>query len=143
MIRRDYIMRLVAEMVQVLARVLSLKHRHEYDQALREIDVALRQLRDSGGGTSGECSLEDWIALCRKHEQAASGLLVAVGDLLKEQGDVFALQGRAAESHRARALALGLLLEALLSQETFVTAELLAKVDQLLDATREGSLSGP
>src|SRR5262245_36125902 len=122
MIRRDYILRLVAEMVQVLSRALSFKHRQEYEQALREIDAALRQLRDSDSETSGELSLEDWVALCRKHEHAASGLLVAVGNLLKAQGDVLAIQGKRPEGHRSRGIALGLLLEALLTGETFVSA---------------------
>src|SRR5687767_4080404 len=90
MIRRDYFLRLVAEMAQVLARVLSLKGRKEYDEALREVDKALRELRDANADPAGEMSLEQWIALCRKHEQAASGLMVAVADLLKEQGDVLA-----------------------------------------------------
>ena len=87
MIRRDYFMRLVAEMAQVLARVLSLKGRKEYDEALREVDTALREVRDSDAGAVDQMTLEQWITLCRRHERAASGLMVAVADLLKEQGD--------------------------------------------------------
>jgi len=131
MIRRDYILRMVAEMVQVLARVISLKSRQEYEQALQEINAALRGLRDDSDDPARELSLTDWIALCRKHEQAASGLMVAVADLLKEQGDVLTAQGKPDASTRSRALALGLFLEALLNAETFVTAELLAKVEDL------------
>ncbi len=143
MIRRDYIMRLVAEMVQVLARVVSLRQRQEYELALREIDAALGRIRDSQSASARECALEDWIALCRKHGQAASGLEVAVADLLKEQGEVFALQDKGLQSHQARALSLGLFLEALLGEETFVSAELLGKVDQLLEETRDASLPAP
>lgn len=138
MIRRDYFMRLVAETAQALIRVLSLKGRKEYDEALREVDKALRELREADASLAGEMSLEHLIALCRKHELAASGLMVAVADLLKEQGDVLALQGCSAESQRPRVLALGLFLEALLAGETFVSAELLGKVDELMDSTREG-----
>jgi hypothetical protein len=36
MIRRDYFLRMVQEMAQVLARAVLLKHRHEYDQALKD-----------------------------------------------------------------------------------------------------------
>ena len=39
-------MRMVQEMVQLLSRVLFLKSRQEYDQALREIHVGLRKLRE-------------------------------------------------------------------------------------------------
>src|SRR5882672_4637671 len=114
MIRRDYILRMVAEMAQVLARVISLKSRQEYEQALKEINAALRELRDDSAEPPEELSLADWIALCRKHEQAASGLMVAVANLLKEQADVLAVQGKPDGSARSRAMALGLFLEALL-----------------------------
>lgn len=140
MIRRDYILRMVAEMAQVLARVVSLKSRQEYEQALKEINAALHELRHGDTDTPQELSLADWIALCRKHEQAASGLMVAVADLLKEQGDVLAAQGKPAGS--SRTLALGLFLEALLNGETFVTAELLAKVEELFALVR-ATLSEP
>jgi hypothetical protein len=120
----------------VLARVISLKSRQEYEQALKEINAALRELRDGNTDAPHELSLADWIALCRKHEQAASGLMIAVADLLKEQGDVLAAQDNPDGSARSRALALGLFLEALLNGETFVTAELLAKVEELFAHVR-------
>src|SRR5688572_8570780 len=115
MIRRDYILRMVAEMAQVLARVISLKSRQEYEQALREINAALRELREGNGDEAPELSLTDWIALCQKHLQAASGLMIAVADLLREQGDVLAAQNKPDSSGKSRALALGLFLEGLLN----------------------------
>ena len=133
-------MRLVAEMAQMLTRVLSLKGRKEYDEALREVDKALREVRNSDAGPADQMTLEQWIALCRKHEQAASGLMVAVAGLLKEQGDILALQNRSTESQHPRVIALGLVLEALLAGETFVSAELLGKVDDLLDSTSAGTI---
>ncbi len=136
MIRRDYILRMVAELAQVLARVISLKSRQEYEQALREINSALRELRDGDAGPPHELTLADWIALCRKHEQAASGLMIAVADLLKEQGDALMAQDKPAAGTGSRNLALGLFLEALLNGETFVTAELLAKVEGLFGQVR-------
>jgi len=142
MIRRDYILRMVAELAQVLARVISLKNRQEYEQALKEINTALHELRDENAKSSHELSLAGWIALCRKHGQAASGLMIAVADLLKEQGKVQVAQGKLDGGARSRALALGLFLEALLSGETFVTVELLAKVEELFASVRE-TLSDP
>src|SRR5262245_13469329 len=140
MIRQDYIMRLVAELAQVLGRVISLKRRQEYEAALREIGTALRQLRDAPDESSEQCALEDWIALCRRHGEAASDLMLGVADLLREQGDIFARQDRAMDSHQMRARSLGLLLEALLSPDTFVSTEALDKVDELLKATEGAAL---
>jgi len=141
MIRRDYLLRLVAEMTQMLLRVVSLRHRREYDQALHEVDAALRQVRGSDADSASAQTIEGWIALCRKHEMAASGLMVPVAELLREEGEIFALQEHPVESGHARRLALGLFLEAILTGETFVTAELLDKVEQLIEATRELSPS--
>ena len=132
MIRRDYILRMVQEMAQVLARVISLKHRQEYAQALREISDALRNLREGKGEPQANSELEDWIELCQKHGAAASGLMVAVANLLKEQGDMQRLQNDLAGGHRSHTLALGLMLEALLNGETFVSAELLETVERLI-----------
>jgi tetratricopeptide (TPR) repeat protein len=135
MIRRDYIMRIVQEMAQVLARVIALKNRQEYDQAMREIGAALRQLQDAPSGTTGEPSLDDWIALCHQHGPAASGLMTAIAQLLAEQGEMLARQGREKAAHRADTLALGLTLDTLLSGETFVSAELLDRIDRLTELT--------
>ena len=131
MIRRDYIMRIVQEMAQVLARVITLKDRQEYDQAMRELGAALRKLREAPSGTPDEASLEDWIALCHQHGPAASGLMMAVANLLAEQGELLTCQGESPAAHRSNALALGLSLEALLNGEAFVSAELLRNIDRL------------
>src|SRR5262245_55184493 len=88
MIRRDYILRLVAEMAQILMRAVSLKHRQEYEQALREVQEALRKVGENDADVGPAQTVEGWIALCRKHEFAASGLLVPVADLLREQGEI-------------------------------------------------------
>ena len=133
MIRRDYIMRIVQEMAQVLARVIALKNRQEYDQAMREIGAALRQLQDAPSGTTGEPSLDDWIALCHQHGPAASGLMTAIAQLLAEQGEMLSLQKQEKAAHRSNTLALGLTLDTLLSGETFVSAELLDRIDHLTD----------
>jgi tetratricopeptide (TPR) repeat protein len=137
MIRRDYIMRLITEMTQVLLRVVSLRHRQEYELALKEVDEALRRLRQDDGGTPAE--LEEWLALCAKHEQAASGLLMAVGELIREQGEILLLQERNDEAWCSHTLALGLLVEGILTGRTFVTEELLDRVDGLAARLEKGA----
>ena len=92
MIRRDYFLRVVQEMTQTLARVLFLKQREEYSQAMQEIGAALRKLRDAPADDAKELSLEEWLELCRRHEDAASGLLIGLADLLREQGELFGMK---------------------------------------------------
>ena len=132
MIRRDYFLRAVQEMTQALVRVLFLKQREEYTQAMQEIGAALRKLRDVPADDTKELSLEEWLELCHRHESAASGLLLGLADLLHEQGELFSMQSRSAEAQGARVVALGLFLEALLRGEAFVSKELMFKVEELI-----------
>jgi tetratricopeptide (TPR) repeat protein len=135
MIRRDYFLRMVQEMAQVLARAVLLRHRKEYDQALKEINDALRSLRADSAAPADEPSLENWLELCRRHEGAGAGLMVAVADLIKEQADLLWLRQSASECQQASALSLGLFLEALVTGSTFVSADLLARVEELIERT--------
>ena len=143
MIRRDYILRLVQEMVQLLARVVFLKSRHEYEEALREINLALSQLAGRGGDQPVP-SVDDWLELCRRHEATASGLTNATAELLREQGEILATPGNPAASLRSRTAALALFLESVLEGRTFVTEELLEKIERLVmetaDAPRPGAV---
>jgi tetratricopeptide (TPR) repeat protein len=140
-IRRDYLMRLAQEMAQVLIRVVSLKHRKDYDQALGEINEALRQLRQGESNAERE-SLEDWVGLCDKHHLSGASMIMAVADLIREQAEMFMLQNRPTESERSAELSLGLFLEALLNRGAFVSADLLEKIEQLIEQTEQTPLSG-
>lgn len=140
MIRRDYLLRGIQQMAQALARVLHLKEQQAYEQALREAGRALRELGEAEPGGSPARSLEEWLALCRKHPESAGGLMLAVADLLIEQGELFLRQNRASEASEARQLALGLFIEALLKEECFVTAPLVEKVETLVGQCRPGPL---
>src|SRR5687767_4001309 len=140
MIRRDYLMRLVQEMGQVLIRVVSLKHQKNYEEAIREIGAALKHFREGKADGEADHSLENWIALCERHDQAGAAMIMAVADLIKEQGDILALQNRSQESQQSHALALGLLLEGILNRGAFISGELIEKVDDLFQQTRRGEL---
>ena len=140
MIRRDYFLRAVQEMTQALVRVLFLKQREEYTQAMQEIGAALRKLREVPADDTKELSLDEWLELCRRHESAASGLLLGLADLLREQGELFSMQTRNAEAQGARVVALGLFLDALLRGEAFVSKELMLKVEELIAQCAAGPM---
>jgi hypothetical protein len=138
MIRRDYVMRLVQEMAQILATVRSLKQRREFEQAIAEVDGALRQVGDVGANV---LSLEEWISACRKHDQAAPGLMISIADLFNEQSEILALQNTAAG--QPRALALGLYLEAILDENSSVSLEMVGKAARLVETTATAALPAP
>ena len=120
-------------MTQALACVLQLKEHQEYEKALREIGQALREFGEGDEAPDHRRTLNDWLALCRKHPESAGGVMLAVGDVLKEQSDLFALQDKAADAACARQLAAGIFIEAMLREECFVSGELVSKVEQLVD----------
>lgn len=132
MIRRDFVHRTIQKMTQALACVLHLKEHQEYEQALREIGGALREFGEGDEAPDHRRSLDDWLALCRKHPESAGGIMLAVADVLKEQSEIFSLQNKPAEALCARQLAAGIFIEAMLREECFVSGDLVSKVERLV-----------
>ena len=144
MIRRDYVLRQVQELAQVVARALFLRQRQEYQSALTEIGRALQQLQTSheeptGDGDSPAFGPEDWIELCRRNEAVTGNLLIAVGDLIWEQGSALTEMGKPEEAVNSWLTAVTLYLEAVLSGAVPVTRELVDRIDQLIESTADAS----
>jgi hypothetical protein len=125
-------------MTQALAQVLHFKGRQQYEEALREVGRALREFGEGGEPPDHRRSLEDWLQLCRKHPGSAGGIMLAVAAVLKEQGDLFAIQDKAVDALLARQLATGILIEALLKEECFVSGELVETVEELIRQSAAG-----
>ncbi len=129
-------MRMVQELVQALARVQFLKQRAEFAQALDEIDRTLKKFWNLNPGQ--RLSLEQLLAVCRGEGGAEAESMVALADLLNEQGDLHALQDKTEESRQSYALALGLYLETLLT--SVISMDLIAKVERLVERTQGARL---
>lgn len=141
MIRRDYVMRQIQELVQVLARALFLRSQGEYEAALKEIGRALKALDPA---TNIEAlDAQGWLDLCRRHEDVVGPLMEVTGSLLRERAASLEAAGRPEESGRARAAGLTLQLEAILSAAVPVTTELLAQVDADIGALPVEALPSP
>ncbi len=139
MIRRDFVVRTIQQMAQALAQVLHFKERREYEQALREIGRALREFGEGDEAPDHRRGLDDWLILCRKHPGSAGGVMLAVADVLAEQGELLAIQGNTPDALLARQFATGIFIEALLKEECFVSADLVVKVEQLVSHSAAGS----
>ncbi|HXJ75894.1 MAG TPA: hypothetical protein VNM37_23770, partial [Candidatus Dormibacteraeota bacterium] len=140
MIRRDYLLRMVTELTQVLLRIVSLRYRREHERALQELDQALQRMGDAPPLTSGsaQAELAVWISLCQNQDQeVTAGLMLAVARLWRERAELQALRHEPEATGRCRVLALGLLLEAVLAQGAMVSGELLDDIEQLYQQTGE------
>jgi tetratricopeptide (TPR) repeat protein len=135
MIRSDYFMRMVQDLMQTLQRVAFLKDRQQYEQALDEIDRTLARFWDLSPDQVGILSLDDWITLCIAEGGSVSEKLIALGDLFLAQGELRSLRGQNETGQRSYLMALGLYIETL--RGSLVSMDLIEKANRLIDLTRE------
>ena len=116
MIRQDYIMRMIEQLVRVLVEAAALKKAHKYTEALLTIDQALQQL--SGFDSKFVNSLPDdsLIALLKTGDALDADKCIIVADLLDIEGDIYEVQGQLEESYYRHLKALNLFLAAFLSR---------------------------
>lgn len=136
MIRQDYFIRMVQELTHVVARVQFLRRREEYEQALHEIDRVFRQFWEVDPGRP--LSLDELILACSQEEESVAEKMVSLADLLKEQGDLFALQQKTSDSQHSYGLSLGLYLETL--RTSVVSMDLIQKAEHLIEQTKDARL---
>ena len=144
MLRQDYLLRLVAELMQVLLGVASLRHRGLHEQALREVDEALRRLRNMEVSTAPpQEEFEAWITWCQHPaEEIRADLMLAVARLWRERSQLLKLRDQPEATRDARIVALGLFLEAVLNQGAMVSGELLDEIEGLGQETAEAERPG-
>jgi len=135
MIRQDYFTRMVQELTHVLARVQFLRRREEHEQALQEIERVFKQFWDVD---PQQLSLAQLIAACSQEDEGLAEKLVSLADLLKEEGELYALQQKTTESQHRFALALGLYLETL--RTSIVSMDLIGKAEHLIEQTKGSRL---
>jgi len=124
MIRRDYLLRMVEQCVQALARSLGLVQRGQFDQARAEVNQAMQDLAGLDlSGIQGLSESELLAALLRgEPTQILRQKCLLVVALLRQAGEVYAAEGRPEESRQCYLKALNLQLEILLRQTDEVLA---------------------
>ncbi len=135
MIRRDYFLRMVQELVQALQRATFLKQRQDYDAALQEIDRTLARFWDLSPDQLRQLTLDHWINLSWQEGGNVGEKLVALADLFHEQGDLYVLKQFPKEAGHSYCMALGLFLETL--RTSMVSVDLLQKTGALIEQTRD------
>jgi tetratricopeptide (TPR) repeat protein len=119
MIRRDYLLRMIEEMIQALARIASLTRAKQHGEATAVLDQEFQKLIGSGAEAVATLSETELMARLLSGESTQivrekSLLLVA---LLKEAGAVHAALNRTEESRACYLKALNLLLQARLLED--------------------------
>jgi hypothetical protein len=142
MIRRDYIIRMIEEFVQLLARLKSLKQEQRWDEAAGTLDEQFRRLVGTGAQAVVQLSETELLA-----KLIQGGPTLAVRDktlmlstLLKEAGDVAAGEQHLEESRSYYLKGLHLLLETLGRGEVYESPEFVPRVELFVAALQDSPL---
>lgn len=142
MIRRDYILRMIEQFMQLLGRLKSLKQGQQWDEASRTVDDGFQRLLRSGAGALAPLSHTELLALLIKGEST-----LAVGQkarlaaaLFKEAGDLAVVQGRNDEGRVFYIKGLHLLLDPLTLDETEERPEFVPQVAVFVGALQDRPL---
>ena len=103
MIERDYIMRMIAQLSAVLAKVLFAKQAGQYQEAGQLIQKSYEELFGLSAELLDSLDAETLAGLFGEREK-----MKALATLLREEGDVFAAQKEEMKSRQRYAKSLGL-----------------------------------
>jgi len=142
MIRRDYIIRMIEQFMQVLSRIAALKKGQQWQQVSATVDEEFNRL--VGLGAAGVSGLSETELLARLMQgeptQSVRFKTQLLVSLLKEAGDLAAARGCAEESRSCYLKALHLLMHSLAGAEPEECPEFVPTVDLLVSCLRDGPL---
>ena len=142
MIRRDYILRMIEEFVQALARINELKQNRRWQEAAGVVDEEFQRLIGMGAQAVASLTETELLANLIRGEptQAVHDKTLMLTALLKEAGDVAATQERAEESRSCYLKGLRLLLETLAREEVSDCPDFVPRVEMFAAALRGSPL---
>jgi hypothetical protein len=118
MIERDYIMRMIRMLVQVLARILFFKKGEQYPEALDEIQKASKQILGIELEIFRKLSDLQMIDFLSLDVSLGIPKCYAAGILLKEEAEILAIQKKESESLDTFVKSLSLLTEVAIHNES-------------------------
>ena len=142
MIRRDYILRMIEEFVQALARINELKQNRRWQEAAGVVDEEFQRLIGVGADAVARLTETELLASLIRGEptQAVHDKTLMLTALLKEGGDVAATQERMEESRSCYLKGLRLLLETLAREEVSDCPAFVPRVEMFAAALRGSPL---
>jgi Family of unknown function (DUF6483) len=139
MIRRDYILKMIQEFVEALARIRALRKARELGEASALTEEEFKRI--TGIDSQSLLKLSETELLARLIEteplHAVREKTFFLTTLLKEAGDIAAAEGRTEESRACYLKGLHLLLGSLARGDAFEQPEFVPKVDLFVEALDE------
>jgi len=142
MIRRDYILRMIEEFVQALARLRSLKQDQRWEEAAGAVDEEFQRLLGEQVPSFAGLSETELLARLIRGEptQVVRQKTMLLTTLLKEAGDIAAAQNRPEDSRACYLKGLHLLLDVMVEADPHEFPEFVPKIENLVLAIGEDAL---
>jgi Family of unknown function (DUF6483) len=142
MIRRDYILRMVEEFAEALARIRALKKEGQAGEARMLTDEEFKRITGLDSEAVLKLSETELLAKLIPGEPMHSvrTKMFFLTTLLMETGDIAAAQGREGDSRACYLKGLHLLLDSLARGDGFEQPEFVPKVDLFVAALADGEL---
>lgn len=136
MLRRDYILRMIQEAAELLSRIQSLKKEQRWSEAGLDLNARLATLVGADAQTVVKLSNTELLARVIQGEStlAVKEKTIFVSALLKEAGDIAAVQDREAEARSCYLKGLDLLLDVLREGDTHEFPEFMPRVEMFMSA---------
>ena len=132
MITRDYFMRMIHQLAQVIAKVLKLNEVKQYDNALEEIQRSAKQLLGMDLQLLTSLSDDEHIRLRSLGERFEVEKCVVTAELLRLIGEVRERQFDEEGKYRSYATSLSLFLELLFRESETLPREYFEEIDLLI-----------
>jgi tetratricopeptide (TPR) repeat protein len=139
MIRRDYIIRLIEEFVEALARIRDLKNERRTGEAALLTEQEFKRISGIDSESLLKLSETELLAKLIQDDalQSVREKIFFLTTLLKEAGDIAVAEGRTVESRACYLKGLHLLLDSLARANAFEQPEFVPKVELFVDALDE------
>ncbi len=145
MLRRDYILRMIEDYCQILARINALKNGERWDEAADAIEGEFRNLLGSDVRAVARLSETELLARIVKGAptQAVRERTLILTTLLKEAGDVATAQDNIEEGRACYLKGLNLMLDTLGGDDPFESPEFVPKVELFVGLLDDAPLPLP
>jgi len=139
MIRRDYIVRMIEEFAEALARIRALKERRQLGEALILTEAEFERITGIDSAALLRLSETELVARLIESEplHAVREKLFFLTTLLKEAGDIAAQEDRLSESQACYLKGLHLLLNSLARSDAYEQPEFVPKVELFVNGLDE------
>jgi len=136
----DYIIRQINLAIAALLQILGLKKKGDYQTALDLIDMTLEQLLGLRSSMAKNLDDERLYFLLTRQERLDTQRLAIVADLFREEGEIYAAQGREQESRADFTRSLRYNLEVLFNEPDEALDEIRQQVEMLAGRLEPPSL---